>query len=71
MLVFHFPPNLNDVNICLIPKKKVPDNMGYLHPIALCNILYKVMAKALANRMKSMIGEVILKSRNLEVFYPQ
>lgn len=47
-----FPANLNDTNMVLIPKKENAKCMKDLRPIALCNVLYKIMAKVLSNRLK-------------------
>jgi hypothetical protein len=40
-----FPPNLNSTNIALIPKGESQTSMKDWRSIALCNILYKVVAK--------------------------
>ncbi|XP_019149856.1 PREDICTED: uncharacterized protein LOC109146658 [Ipomoea nil] len=55
----NIPERLNDTTIVLIPKKKVPEKVGDLRPIALCNVAYKVIAKVLANRLKEVLEEVI------------
>ncbi|XP_031090962.1 uncharacterized protein LOC115995954 [Ipomoea triloba] len=59
-----FPEGLNDTNIVLIPKKKVPERVSGLRPIALCNVAYKVLAKALANRMKVTLESIISPSQS-------
>lgn len=39
-----FPVGTNDINVVLIPKKKVPERVSDLRPIAQCNVMYKVLA---------------------------
>ncbi|KAL8114438.1 hypothetical protein AgCh_021333 [Apium graveolens] len=50
-----FPADLNHTNIVLIPKKENACYMKDLLPIALCNVLYKIVAKVLANRLKEVL----------------
>lgn len=47
-----FPSSLNDTNICLIPKCVNPNNMKKLRHILLYNVVYKMVSKLIANRMK-------------------
>lgn len=54
-----FPPNLNDANIVLIPKVENPISMKDLRPISLCNVIYKVVSKVLANRLKPLLSKCI------------
>lgn len=53
------PEGLNETNLILIPKKKCPTKMSELRPISLCNVLIKIITKALVNRMKGMLDTVI------------
>lgn len=59
-----FPDHLADTHICLIPKKSNPEGMGDLRPIALCNVIYKIMSKVLANRLKVVLPHVISDSQS-------
>ena len=59
-----FPDELNDTLIVLISKKLQPETLTDMRPIALCNVLYKIVAKMLANRMKLVLDSVIFKSQS-------
>jgi ribonuclease HI len=54
-----FPSNLNDTNICLIPKCENPVSLKDMRPIALCNVLYKMVSKVLANRLRVHLDKLI------------
>lgn len=50
---------LNHTFISLISKKKNPEVFSDYWPISLCNVLYKVVAKVLANRLKRILPNII------------
>ncbi|CAN6541494.1 unnamed protein product [Malus baccata var. baccata] len=50
---------LNHTNLVLIPKVKCPKNMAQFRPIALCNVIYKIIAKLVTNRLKSVMPKII------------
>ena len=47
----------------LIPKKEGVEDIRDFRPISLVGSVYKLLAKVLANRLKSMMGEVIFDSQ--------
>lgn len=58
------PDNLNDTNIALIPKVKAPTKLTELRPISLCNVVIKIMTKAIANRLKTVLDQIISESQS-------
>jgi hypothetical protein len=54
------PPGWNDMIIVLIPKVNKPEKLKELRPINLCTILYKLISKVIANRLKVVLPMVIL-----------
>lgn len=60
----NMPKFINHTHIVLIPKVKSPNKMQHLHPISLCNISYKMVAKVLANRLKGVLPNLISASKS-------
>lgn len=44
--------SFNHTHAVLIPKKKNPVVVGYFCPISMCNVMYKIISKVIANRFK-------------------
>ena len=56
-------PGLNHTNICMIPKNKCPQTLSEFRPIALCNVLYKIISKILVFRLKSSLDKIVSDSQ--------
>ena len=55
----YFCSFLNATHLVLIPKKTKPKVMQELRAIDLCNILYKVISKVVANRLREVLFTII------------
>lgn len=57
-------PGLNHTFISLIPKVKTSEYVIESCPIVLCNILYKLVSKVLANRLRKVLPYIISESQS-------
>lgn len=60
--LFQHPSALGDVNqtlLTLIPKVIDPSRAADFRPIALCNVICKIVTKALVNRIKCLLPHII------------
>ncbi|RVW17733.1 putative ribonuclease H protein [Vitis vinifera] len=56
-----FLKSLNNTFLVLIPKKSGAKDLGDFRPISLLGGLYKLLAKVLANKLKKVVGKVVLQ----------
>ena len=54
-----FDDSINAIYIVLIPKKNNPTRITEYRPISFCNVLYKLIAKVLANQLKQALAKII------------
>jgi hypothetical protein len=57
-------PSLNHTYVTLISKTKSPERVTEYRPISLCNVLYKLISKVLANRLKKIFPNIISESQS-------
>jgi hypothetical protein len=50
---------VNQTNICLIPKIQQPEYISQFRPISLCNTIYMVVSKVVVERLKEFIPVII------------
>ncbi|KAL0420648.1 UNVERIFIED_CONTAM: hypothetical protein Slati_3087700 [Sesamum latifolium] len=57
------PSGFNATNIVLIPKCKQSQSLILYRPINLCNVVYKIASKTIANRLKPWLDRIISPSQ--------
>ena len=58
------PDVVNNTVLVLIPKIKNPQNLAQYRPVSLCNVLYKIIAKVLALRLRPFLEEIISEEQS-------
>jgi hypothetical protein len=53
------PDGINDTAIVLIPKTKEASSLKDYRPISLCNVIYKIISKCIANRLRPLLDDII------------
>ncbi|XP_074265845.1 uncharacterized protein LOC141588296 [Silene latifolia] len=62
------PKEWNNTIIVLIPKTDKPACVSQFRPISLCNVIYRLASKCMANRLRLVIPSIISESR--QAFVP-
>ena len=57
------PPRINHTFISLIPKTKSPEIAKDFRPISLCNVIYKLISKTIANHFKKYLPKLVSESQ--------
>ena len=58
------PKKINCTNITLIPKVKSPELISNFRLTGLCNVVYKIVSKVLANKLKAILPHVISENQS-------
>ncbi|CAN0875633.1 Transposon TX1 uncharacterized 149 kDa protein [Linum grandiflorum] len=58
------PDQIQEMTIVLLPKGNQPTTMKDWRPISLCNVLYRLVAKVLANRLRKIMPRVVSEEQS-------
>lgn len=58
------PETINSTTLVLIPKVKVLQEMKQFRPISLCNMMYKICSKVLANHLRVFLDDIIAEEQS-------
>lgn len=64
---FQNPKKISEVNqilISLIPKWDTPARVSQFRPIALCNVVYKVVTKVITQRLSNILPYIVCKNQS-------
>lgn len=54
---------INTTFLTLIPRKETTEELGDFRPISICIMVYKILSKALAEKLKRLLPKIISKEQ--------